>query len=103
VLADAAFRQPAPPVRGRRPRFFYATQASTEPPTFIVFARDAEHVHFSYRRYLENRLREAFGFGGTPLRLVFRERSRAQIEAPRQTRRRTVSAGRRSATARLRP
>ena len=74
-------RQPPPPVRNRRPKFFYATQASIEPPTFVLFASGAEHVHFSYRRYLENRLRDAFGFGGTPLRLVVRERSRVRAGA----------------------
>ena len=65
---------------GRRPRFFYATQAAIEPPTFVLFASDAAVVHFSYRRYLENRLRDAFGFGGTPIRLVFREQSRARLQ-----------------------
>jgi GTP-binding protein len=88
VLTDATYRQPPPPVRNRRPRFYYATQASIEPPTFVLFASGAEHVHFSYRRYLENRLREAFGFGGTPIRIVIRERSRVELE-PR--RRRTAS------------
>jgi GTP-binding protein len=88
VLNDATYRQPPPPVRNRRPRFYYATQASIEPPTFVLFASGAEHVHFSYRRYLENRLREAFGFGGTPIRIVIRERSRIDLE-PR--RRRTPS------------
>ncbi len=81
VLNDATFRQPPPPVRNRRPKFYYATQASIEPPTFVLFASGSEHVHFSYRRYLENRLRDAFGFGGTPLRLIVRERSRVELEA----------------------
>ncbi len=85
VLSDATYRQPPPPVRNRRPRFYYATQASTEPPTFVMFAAGADHVHFSYRRYLENRLRDAFGFGGTPLRIVIRERSKVQLE-PRKRR-----------------
>ena len=80
VLSDATFRQPPPPVRNRRPKFYYATQASIEPPTFVLFASGSEHVHFSYRRYLENRLRDAFGFGGTPLRIIVRERSRVELE-----------------------
>jgi GTP-binding protein len=80
VLTEATFRQPAPAVRGTRPRFYYATQASVEPPTFVLFASGADSVHFSYKRYLENRLRDAFGFGGTPLRLVLRERSRVELE-----------------------
>src|SRR4051794_19225873 len=49
VLGDAAFRQPAPPMKGRRPRFYYATQVTIEPPTFVLFARDADAVHFSYK------------------------------------------------------
>jgi GTP-binding protein len=89
VLTEATFRQPAPPVKGKRPRFFYATQASTEPPTFVLFANGASSVHFSYKRYLENRLRDAFGFGGTPLRLIFRERERIELE-PRRRRSRTT-------------
>jgi GTP-binding protein len=84
VLADATYRQPPPPVRNRRPKFYYATQVSIEPPTFVLFASAAEHVHFSYRRYLENRLRDAFGFGGTPIRIVVRERSRVDLEPRRR-------------------
>ena len=107
VLSDATFRQPAPPVRGRRPKFYYATQASIEPPTFVLFASGADHVHFSYRRYLENRLRDAFGFGGTPLRIIVRERSRVELEArPRRRARpakgmkaRTPAKGRNARTA----
>ncbi len=91
VLSEATFRQPPPPVRNRRPKFYYATQASIEPPTFVLFASGSEHVHFSYRRYLENRLRDAFGFGGTPLRIIVRERSRIELEA--RPRRRSPSRG----------
>jgi hypothetical protein len=75
-------------VKGRRPKLFYATQAGVAPPTFVFFARDAASVHFSYRRYLENRLREQFGFLGTPIRLVFRER--ATVREPRRVRRATT-------------
>jgi GTP-binding protein len=88
VLGEAAFRQNPPMVKGRRPKIFYATQAAVAPPTFVIFASDAANVHFSYRRYLENSLREAFGFLGTPIRLVFRNRSRIRLErrrAPRRT------------------
>ena len=77
-------------VKGRRPKLFYATQVGVAPPTFVFFARDAGSVHFSYRRYLENRLREQFGFLGTPIRLVFRER--ATVREPRG--RRAADAGR---------
>ena len=85
VLGDAAFRQPAPPVKGQRAKFYYATQVAIEPPTFVLFARDADSVHFSYKRYLENRLRDAFGFGGSPMRLIFRERSQVELEPRRRT------------------
>lgn len=64
----------APTRKGRRLRLLYATQAESSTPTFVFFVNDPELVHFSYRRYLEGRLREAFGFQGTPVRLVFRKR-----------------------------
>jgi len=80
ILSDAVTRHQPPAVKGRRPRFYYATQAAIEPPTFVLFAADAKSVHFSYRRFLENRIRDAFDFEGTPLRLVFRERSKVRLE-----------------------
>ena len=80
VLSDAVSRHQPPPVKGRRPRFYYATQAAIEPPTFVLFAADAKSVHFSYERFLENRIRDAFDFEGTPLRLFFRERSKVKLE-----------------------
>jgi GTPase len=86
VITDAVYRQPAPPVRNVRPRVYYGTQAAIEPPTFVLFASNAQNLHFSYKRYLENRLRDAFEFGGTPMRLVFRERDRIQLEKKRATR-----------------
>ena len=82
VLTAATDRTPPPPVRGHRPKLFYATQAAVAPPTFVFFASDASSVHFSYRRYLENQLREKFGFDGTPIRLVFRDRS--SVKLPRR-------------------
>ncbi len=85
ILAEASDRQSAPVVKGRRPKIFYATQVAVAPPTFVFFARDAGSVHFSYRRYLENRLRDQFGFDGTPIKLVFRERSSVQL--PKKPRR----------------
>jgi GTP-binding protein len=78
MLREATFRQQPPLVRGKRPSIYYAAQVSIEPPTFVFFAGGAADIHFSYKRYLENRLREAFGFAGTPIRLIFRERSREQ-------------------------
>ena len=83
LLADVTFRQAPPSVRGVRVKFYYATQASVAPPTFVCFVSDADSVHFSYARYLENRIREAFDFGGSPIRLVFRTRSRVQVERRR--------------------
>jgi len=66
------------PRKGRKQlNVLHVTQAETSPPTFVFFVNDASLVHFSYRRYLENRLRQAFGFTGTPLRLVFRTRGEA--------------------------
>jgi GTPase len=62
-------------VHGKPLKFYYATQPEVCPPTFVFFVNDPELVHFSYRRYLENKLREAFGFEGTAVRLVFRGRS----------------------------
>ncbi len=94
LVGEAVRRQQPPVVKGKRPKIFYATQVAVAPPTFVVFARDAASVHFSYRRYLENQLREAHGFDGTPIRLVFRERS--SVELPR--RRRSGSAGARAGT-----
>ncbi|HEY3190890.1 MAG TPA: hypothetical protein VGJ70_25585, partial [Solirubrobacteraceae bacterium] len=84
VLGDAAARQEPPAVKGRRPKLFYATQVGVAPPTFVFFAREAGSVHFSYRRYLDNRLRDELGFLGTPIRLVFRER--ASVRVPRRAR-----------------
>jgi GTPase len=82
LLATATERVVPAMVRGRRPKLFYATQAAVAPPTFVFFASDASAVHFSYRRYLENQLRDTFGFHGTPIKLVFRDR--AKVRAPRR-------------------
>ena len=101
MLMAATDRTPPPLVRGKRPKLFYATQAAIAPPTFVFFASDASAVHFSYRRYLENRLRETFGFDGTPIRLVFRDRVSAKLPRRRKSRS-TVSPGRRSSAARPR-
>ncbi|OGO52797.1 MAG: ribosome biogenesis GTPase Der [Chloroflexi bacterium RBG_16_70_13] len=92
IVATASDRQQPPLVKGRRPKLFYATQASVAPPTFVFFARDAGSVHFSYQRYLENRLRDEFGFLGTPIRLVFRERAGIRAER-RATKRRGGGGG----------
>jgi GTP-binding protein len=93
VLMAATERTPPPPVRGHRPKLFYATQAAVAPPTFVFFASDASAVHFSYRRYLENRLREQFGFDGTPIRLVFRDRSSVKLPRRKKLRSAPVASG----------
>src|SRR6478672_3093995 len=74
LVKEATTAHPPPSKPGKWVKFLYATQAETSPPTFVFFVNDAEAVHFSYKRYLENQLREAFGFEGTPIRLIFRTR-----------------------------
>jgi GTP-binding protein len=102
LVTSATERTPPPPARGRRPRLFYVTQAAISPPTFVFFATDASAIHFSYRRYLENRLRDAFGFVGTPIRLVFRDRSQVKLPRRRKTRAATAKPARRAAPSRTR-
>ncbi|MCP3177639.1 ribosome biogenesis GTPase Der [Desulfuromonas sp. KJ2020] len=76
-ILEEAVRSHAPPmIQGTRLKFFYMTQTQVRPPTFVVFANKAEGIHFSYERYLQNKLREAFGFEGVPIRLIFRDRER---------------------------
>lgn len=74
VLADATARVQPPTDKGRRLKIFYMTQASTRPPTFVCFVNSADLFHYSYQRYLDNRIREVFGLEGTPTRMVIRER-----------------------------
>ena len=74
ILRDAALSHSPPSKRGKRLKIYYATQAGTAPPSFVFFVNDPQLLHFSYRRYLGNKLREAFGFEGSPLRLSFRKR-----------------------------
>ena len=74
LVQRAVAERPPPTVRNQQPKFLYVTQAEIAPPTFVFFVSDASLVHFSYRRYLENVLREHFGFQGVALRLVFRSR-----------------------------
>ncbi|MBI4301270.1 MAG: ribosome biogenesis GTPase Der, partial [Chloroflexi bacterium] len=79
ALIETALADHNPPSRkGQRLKIFYATQAGVTPPTFVFFANDARLIHFSYQRYLENKIREAFGFTGTPLRLIFKSRGEGQ-------------------------
>ncbi len=74
VLNDAVGRVQPPSDKGRRLKIYYMTQNAVKPPTFVLFCNDAELFHFSYQRYIENRLREVFGFRGTPLRLILRQK-----------------------------
>lgn len=77
-LEQALQHHEPPVVRGRRLKFYYATQASTRPPTFVLFCNYPDSIHFSYERYLTNQFREAFGLSKTPIRLVFRGRDRRE-------------------------
>ena len=74
LLQEAIARHPPKSKAGQVPRFYYGTQAEVDPPLFVFFVSDHKLVHFTYERYLENRIRDSFGFLGTPLRLVFRSR-----------------------------
>ncbi len=74
IMAEAVALQQPPSDKGKRLRLYYITQAAVKPPTFVIFVNDKELMHFSYTRYLENQIRETFGFMGTPLRFIIRER-----------------------------
>lgn len=74
LLSQATLRVQPPSDKGKRLKIYYMTQASTKPPTFVCFVNNQELFHFSYQRYLENRIRETFGLEGTPIRFVIRER-----------------------------
>ena len=74
IMTEAVALQQPPSDRGRRLKLFYMTQVGVKPPTFVIFVNDKELMHFSYTRYMENRVREAFGFAGTPLKFIIRER-----------------------------
>ena len=76
VLADAQLAQQTPMTGGRRLKIYYGTQQSTQPPTFILFVNDEELMHFAYERYLENQFRKSFGFEGTPIRFILREKKK---------------------------
>lgn len=76
VFSEATDAHHAPLAHGRRVKFYFATQVGTRPPSFVIFTNQPESIHFSYERYLVNRFREAFGFDGVPIRLIFRGRER---------------------------
>jgi len=74
ILADATARVQPPSDKGKRLKIYYMTQASTRPPTFILFVNSKDLAHYSYVRYIENQIRETFGLKGTPVRFIIRER-----------------------------
>jgi GTP-binding protein len=76
ILAYAVARVEPPSDKGRRLKIYYMTQASTKPPTFVLFVNRADLFHFSYQRYIENQIRTTFGMEGTPIRMIIRERNR---------------------------
>ena len=78
IVAEAVAMQQPPTDKGKRLKIYYVTQVSVKPPTFVIFVNDKELAHFSYVRYLENRIRDAFGFRGTSLKFIVRERKEEQ-------------------------
>jgi GTP-binding protein len=96
VVMDAVRAHPPSHVRNRLPKIYYATQVGVAPPTFVVFVNDPSLVHFSYRRYLENRIRDEYGFLGTPIRIILRQREseEAARKGARPRRRRTTGRSR---------
>lgn len=78
IITEAVAMQQPPSDKGKRLKIFYTTQVAVKPPTFVVFVNDKELMHFSYTRYLENKIREAFGFKGTSLKFIIRERKEGE-------------------------
>ncbi|MBD5395429.1 MAG: ribosome biogenesis GTPase Der [Lachnospiraceae bacterium] len=78
IMSEAVALQQPPSDKGKRLKLFYITQASVKPPTFVIFVNDKKLMHFSYTRYIENKIREAFGFKGTPLKFIIRERKESK-------------------------
>jgi GTP-binding protein len=74
IMAEAVALNQPPSDKGKRLKLFYITQVAVKPPTFVIFVNDKELMHFSYTRYIENKIRETFGFKGTPLKFIIRER-----------------------------
>ena len=74
IMAEAVAMQQPPYDKGKRLKLYYITQVSVKPPTFVIFVNDKQLMHFSYTRYIENRIRDAFGFRGTALKFIIRER-----------------------------
>ena len=79
VINEAVNKQQPPSDKGKRLRIYYGTQATIAPPSFVLFVNDKDLFHFSYKRFIENQIRENFGFEGTPIRLIIRERSKKDM------------------------
>lgn len=78
IMSEAVALQQPPSDKGKRLKLFYITQVGVKPPAFVIFVNDKELMHFSYTRYIENKIREAFGFRGTPLKFIIRERKESK-------------------------
>ena len=74
ILNEAMAKQQPPSDKGKRLKIYYATQASTAPPTFVLFVNSKDLFHYSYLRFIENQFRDAFGFEGTPIHFIIREK-----------------------------
>ena len=74
ILSEATAMKQPPSDKGKRLRLYYITQVAVKPPTFVIFVNDKQLMHFSYTRYIENKIRDTFGFKGTPLHFIIRER-----------------------------
>jgi GTPase len=85
VVREAYSLNPPPSDKGRRLKIYFVTQPTTAPPTFVFFINDKELVHFSYKRYLENRLRETYDFEGTPIRIFFRTKQKIELDTKSRT------------------
>src|SRR5690606_14803056 len=75
VMQDAQVMNQTPHFNGGRLKILYASQVSTAPPTIVLFVNDPQYMHFSYQRYIDNRLRETFNFEGTPIRFILKKRT----------------------------
>jgi GTPase len=82
IFSEATDSLHAPLAHGRRVKFYFSTQVATRPPTFVIFTNQPDSIHYSYERYLVNKFREAFGFNGTPLRIIFRGRDKNSTDRP---------------------
>ena len=82
IFTEATDALNAPLAHGRRVKFYFSTQVGTRPPTFVIFTNQPDSIHYSYERYLVNKFREAFGFNGTPLRIIFRGRDKNTTSRP---------------------